>query len=449
MQVTESTSDGLKRELKVVIDSKELNQRLADRLDEIKGSVRLKGFRPGKVPVDHLRKIYGRSVMAEIVQQAVEETSQKAVADRAERPAVPPDVAFSEDEGEIEKVIAGQADLSYTLSFEVLPEVKVADLSKIKLEKPVAEVGEEDIDQRLDALAKDSTTYTDKDGKAEDGDQVVVDFEGTIDAVPFDGGRAENAPIVIGSGQFIPGFEDGLLGAKAGDERTLNITFPEDYAAGHLAKKDAVFKVTVKKVGSPVTPEVNDEFAKTLGMESLARLREAIEESIRREYASLSRMRVKRELFDVLDVGHKIELPQVLVDQEFQAIWNRIERELENAGRTFEDEGTTAEAEKEKYRKIAERRVRLGLVLGEIGESADIKVTEEELSKALMERVRQFPGQEQQVYDFYRNNPSAMADLRAPVYEEKVVDYILELADVKEKKVSKDDLVADDDEDVA
>lgn len=448
MEVTESISDGLKRELKVVIGATELERRLSDKLNEIKGTVRLKGFRPGKVPVDHLRKIYGRSVMAEIVQEAVQESSEKAVADRDERPAMPPDVSLSEDKDEIEKVIKGEADLAYTLSFEVLPEIKVADLAKIKLERPVAEVTEEEIEASIERLLQSRTTYTEKEGAAEEGDEVVVDFTGTIDGVAFDGGRAEDAPIVIGSKNFIPGFEDGLLGAKTGEERTLEITFPSDYAAGHLANQDAVFEVKVKKVGAPAKPTLDEDFAKELGIDSVEKLREMFEQRLKQDYASASRMRVKRHLLDALDEAHKIDLPQALVEQEFEAIWNRIKQELERAGRTFEDEGTTEDAESEKYRRIAERRVRLGLVLAEIGETAEIKISEDEVNKALMERVRQFPGQEKQVYEFYQRNPQALADIRAPIFEEKVVDYILELADVSEKTVTKDELfTADEDDD--
>lgn len=448
MEVTESTSDGLKRELKVVIAAKELNQRLSDKLDEIKGDVSLKGFRPGKVPIDHIRKIYGRSVMAEIVQQTVSETSQKAVADREERPAVQPEVSLGENEGEIDKVIEGKADLAYTLSFEVLPEIKITDLAKLKLERPVSEVLKEDIDTAIDRLQEESTAYTEKDGAAADGDQVTVDFEGSIDGLKFDGGKADDAPIVLGTKQFIPGFEEGLIGAKAGEKRTLNVTFPDDYAADHLAGKDAVFEVAVKKVGSPEKPEVDDKFASAVGFDTADKLREAVEQKLDEEYKSMSRLRAKSALLDALDKSHKFDLPQVLVDQEFDAIWKKVTGELEQAGRTFEDEDTTEEETRKKYREISERRVRLGLVLAEIGSGVDIEISDDEVNKALMERVRQFPGQEQQVYEFYQKNPDAITDLRAPIFEEKVVDYILELANVTEKKVSKEALFTDpEDED--
>ena len=252
---------------------------------------------------------------------------------------------------------------------------------------------------------------------------------------------------MLGSGQFIPGFEEGLVGAKAGDERTLNVTFPKDYVAEHLAGKDAVFAVKVKKVGSPQKPEVDDKFSSAIGFETVAKLNEAIEQKLDEEYKSMSRLRAKSALLDALDKKHKFELPQVLVDQEFDAIWKKVTGELEQAGRTFEDESTTEEKETKKYREIAERRVRLGLVLAEIGSGIDIEISDDEVNKALMERVRQFPGQEQQVYEFYQKNPDAIADLRAPIYEEKVVDYILELADVTEKKVSKEELFTEPEDD--
>ncbi len=452
MEVTESTSDGLKRELKVVIGAQELNKRLADRLDEIKGNVQLPGFRPGKVPVNHLRKIYGKSIMAEVVQQTVTETSQKAVADREERPAVQPDISMTEDEKEIEKVISGEADLAYTLSFEVLPKIKITDLAKLKVEKQVVDVLDEEIETAIERLVEESITFTPKDGAAEDGDQIVIDFEGMIDGLKFDGGKADDAPVTIGRNQFIPGFEEGLIGAKAGEERTVNVTFPADYAGEHLAGKDAVFAVKIKSVGSPVRPEVDATLAKANGFETVEKLREGVAKKIGDDYGSVSRMRVKRSLLDALEEAHKFELPQVLVDQEFETIWKQVTTGLEEAGKSFDDEGTTEEAEKEKYLKIAQRRVRLGLVISEIGDTAEVKISDDEVNNALMERLRQFPGQEQQVYEFYKKNPEAVAELRAPIFEEKVVDYILELADVTEKKITKDELFAsieDEDEDEA
>ncbi len=447
MQVTETANEGLKRELKVVIDAKELDQRVSKRLDELKGEVRLKGFRPGKVPVDHIRKVYGRSVMAEVLQQAVAETSQKVLSDRAERAAFQPDIALSEDESEIENVMSGKADLSYTMSFEVLPEIKVADFGKFKLEKLVAEVQPEEIDKGVEQLLEGNLSYQPKDGDAEEGDQVIIDFVGKIDGEAFEGGSAEDAPVVLGQGRFIPGFEAGLAAAKAGDKRTIETAFPEDYPAEQLAGKDAVFDVTVKQVGSPVKPEANDDFAKLMGMEKLSDVRDAIEKKLADDLAAASRTKLKRSLLDKLDEAHSFELPDKLVENEFETIWNQIKSDMERSGSSFEDEDTSEEDARKRYREIAGRRVRLALVLSEIGDTNDIKVVDEEVNNALMERIRQFPGREREVFDFYKQNPQALAELRAPIFEDKVVDYILELAKVSEKKVSGEKLFENPDED--
>lgn len=440
MQVTETQSDGLKRELKVVIDAKDLDQRLARRLDEIKDRIRLKGFRPGKVPVAHLRKVYGRSVMAEVVQQAVVESSERALLERDERPAYQPKIDLPQDEKEIERVISGGADLAYTMSFEVLPRFEVTPLGEIELEREVAEVEEADVERSLERLLDASTTFKPKEGAAEHGDQVVIDFEGTIDGEPFEGGRAEDAAVVLGRGSFLPGFEESLLGAAAGETKEVTTTFPADYAAKELAGKEAVFKITIKKVLSPVRPQLDDEFAKTMGLDSVAALREAVKKQLEGEFAAASRTKLKRRLLDALDQAHSFDLPQTLVDNEFNAIWQRVVSELERAGRSFEQEGTSEEKAREEYRRLAERRVRLGLVLSEIGDKNGIQVQEDEVQRALMARLRQFPGQERQVYEFYRQNPQAMAELRAPLFEDKVVDYILELARVRDKKVSAKEL---------
>ncbi|MGD9867565.1 MAG: trigger factor [Hyphomicrobiales bacterium] len=449
MEITESTSDGLKRELKVVVGAKELDKRLSERLDQIKDNVRLKGFRPGKVPVDHLRKVYGRGLMAEVLEQTVAETSQKALTERKERPAGQPNITLGEDKDVIEKMILGEADLAYTMSFEVLPQIEVTDLSKLSLEKPVAEIPDAEIEKAMEQLVQDSTAYEAKEGAAGKGDRLTIDFEGFIDGKAFDGGKAEDAGIVIGSNTFIPGFEDGLVGLKAGDSKTLDITFPADYGADHLANKPATFNVTVKEVAKPVTPEVTDEFAKNLGFESVAKLRDAVKDRIKQNYDAASRTRVKRQLLDALDKSHDFQLPESLVEGEFEAIWKQITHEMEHAGKTFKDEDTTEEKAREDYRKLAERRVRLGLVLAEIGDKNEVKVTDEEVNAALLARIRQFPGQERQVYEFYQKNPQALAEIRAPIFEEKVVDYVLELAKVEEKKVKPEDLFKPIDEDEA
>lgn len=449
MEVIESVNEGLKRELKVVVPAAELETRLSGRLDELKGQVRLDGFRPGKVPVNHLRQRFGRSVMAEVVQDAVTESSQKALDDRSEKPAFQPEIKFSEDSDEIEKVMAGDADLAFTMEFEVIPPIEVTDLSKIKLERLKAEPTEKEIEEALERIASSQRDFKEKEGKSEEGDRVTIDFVGKVDGEAFDGGSAENAPLELGSNSFIPGFEDQLVGKSAGDEVEVKVKFPDDYGAEHLAGQDAVFDVTVKEVAGPVEVAIDDDFASRLGMENLDKLREAVSEQIVGEYEQMSKAKLKRMLLDELDDKHKFALPEKLVDQEFEQIWLQVTREMENTKKTFEDEGTTEDDARKEYREIAERRVRLGLLLGAIGETGEITVSEDEINRALMEQVRQFPGQEKEVYDYYQKNPQAVAELRAPVFEQKVVDFITELAEVSDRVVDREELYRDPDEDEA
>ena len=447
MNVTETNTDGLRRQLKVVVGADELERRLSARLDELKGRAKIKGFRPGHVPKEHLRKVYGRSVMAEVVQQAVADTSREALSQREERPAFQPTVALPEDEAEIDKIFAGTSDLAYTLSFEVLPKFELMDFGTLALDKPVAEVTEADIDQSIDRIRAANLRYQPKDGAAETGDRLVIDFTGTIDGVPFEGGATEDAPIVLGSGNFIPGFEEGLTGARAGEDREVEATFPEAYPEASLAGKTARFAVKVKEVGAPETPPLDEAFAKGLGIESVESLRQTVKQRLEQDRASASRLKVKRALLDALNRGHSFELPPTLVDNEFQSIWGQVTADLERSKRSFADEGTTEEKARQEYRDIAERRVRLGLILSEVGTRNQIQVTDDEVSRALLERVKQFPGQERKVYDYYRNNPQLLAELRAPIFEDKTVDYILELAKVTETKVTAEQLYADPDED--
>ncbi len=444
MQVTETNSEGLKRELKVVIGAGELAERMAAKLGEIQNKAHLKGFRPGKAPIAHIRKAYGRSVMAEVVQQAVNETTEQALKGRDEKPASAPDIKLPEDESTVERVMAGNADLEYVMSFEVLPKIDLTDLKSVKLEKQVAEPTDEEIARSLEEILEANIGYEAKDGGAEHGDRVTIDFAGSIDGEPFEGGSAEDAPIILGHGRFIPGFEDGLMGAKTGDETVISVTFPEDYGASHLADKPAEFKVTVKEVARPVKPEASDDFAKSLGLDSLEKLNAAIKDRIVREFNTASRTKLKKALLDALDEGHKFELPPSLVQGEFNAIWSDIEQQMQRSGKTFEDEGVTEEKIRQDYQVMAERRVRLGLLLSEIGQRNEIKIGDDDIKRAIIERARQYPGQENQVVEYYKKNASAVADLRAPVYEEKVVNFILELAQVTEKKVPSTELLAAD-----
>ena len=324
MEITETSSDGLKRELKVTIGAGELAKRVQTRLDELKTQVNLKGFRPGKVPVEHLRKIYGRSVMAEVLEKTISETTQKAISDRKERPALEPDIAVTEDKDEMEKVIAGDADLAYTISFEVLPEIEITDLSKIKIEKPIVKVAKDDVEKGMKNIQEEAVTYTKKDGKAEDGDQVLIDYVGKIGGKAFDGGTGEDTPVVLGKAQFIPGFEDGLAGLKSGDKTTIDCKFPEEYPAKELAGKDAKFDVTVKEVAGPELAKLDDAFAKKLGLDTLAALRDAVETKLKSDYEAASRTHLKRNLLDALDKAHKFELPATLVEREFDSVWQQV-----------------------------------------------------------------------------------------------------------------------------
>ena len=444
MQVTVTNTDGLKRELKIQVPAQDLEARLGAKLEEMKNQVRLKGFRPGKVPVSHLRKTFGKQVMGEIIQEAVGESSQKALADEALRPAFQPSIDL---EGEIQEVMDGKADLTFKMSFEVVPTFDLADFSKVSVERLVAEVKDADIDEALKRLAENQKNFEPRaeGAKAEDGDLLTIDFVGKIDGVAFDGGSAEDANLELGSGRFIPGFEEQLVGVKVGDEKTVNVTFPAEYGAEQLAGKDAVFDVKVKEVKAPAEVAIDDELAKRFGFDALDKLREALAEQIKSDYTRMSRAHMKRAMLDKLDELHDFELPPSMVEQEFEQIWQQFQHELSHQNKTADDLDQPEDEVKAEYRKIAERRVRLGLVLAEVGEKNSISVTEQELSQALAERARQFPGQERQLYQYYQQNPQAVQELRAPIFEDKVVDFIAELADVTDKPVSRDELFADPD----
>ncbi|MEM8627656.1 MAG: trigger factor [Pseudomonadota bacterium] len=448
MQVTETNVDGLKRELTVTVAATDLVARVDERLEELKTQVRLKGFRPGKVPMTHLKRMYGRSVMAEVLQQAVNETSQQALTERNERPALQPEIVLPEDETEVEKVIAGEADLAYDMKFEVLPEIELADLSKLELEKPVAEIPQERVDESLEQLRKNATTYEDDPTReAADGDRVTVDFVGTIDDEPFEGGTAQDVQVVIGMGGFIPGFEEQLVGVKADDQIEIKVTFPEAYPAEVLAGKDAVFATTVKAVAEPQLPELDDAFAEKLGVESLDKLTEILRGNVEAEFTKASRAKVKRALLDKLADVHTFQLPPSLVQNEFDGIWNQLQEGLQQAGKTIEDEGKTDDEARAEYMEIAERRVRLGLVISTLGEKNEIAVSDEEVQRAIIEQARRYPGQEKQVIEALSKSPEAVMGVRAPIYEDKVVDFALELATVTPKDVTVDELFAEDDED--
>jgi trigger factor len=447
MQVTETLSEGLKREYKVVVPAAELDAKVNQRLDDLKGRVRINGFRPGKVPVAHLKRMYGRSAMAEVIEATVRDTNNQIVSERGFKLAADPKVTLPTEEAAIQQLIDGKSDLNYTMALEIVPPIALGDFKAIKLTRLTADVAESEVDDGVKNIADQNRPYTPRPQgeKAAKDDRVTISFAGSIDGKPFEGGTGDDAAVLIGSNTFIPGFEDQLIGMTTGETRTLKVTFPAHYMKEDLAGKDAEFVVTAKSIEAPGTVTIDDEFAKALGLESLGKLRDAVKDRITREHAAMSRQKIKRGLLDELDKMHKFDPPPTLVEEEFDRVWKSVLQELENERKTFADENTTEEKAKAEYRAIAERRVRLGLVLAEIGEKNNITVTDDELSRAVMDRARQFAGQEQRVWDYYRQNPQAVAALRAPIFEEKVVDFLLELASVKESKVSREELFKDDD----
>jgi trigger factor len=451
MQVTETLAEGLKHEFKVSVPASDIDAKVDARLVDMKDKVKLNGFRPGKVPVAHLKKVYGRSVAAETVEQLIRDTNAGIFTERGFRLATEPKVTMPTEEKEIEDILAGKSDLNYSVAIEVVPAIELADFKSFNVEKPVAEVTDADVEEALKRIADQSRPYAAKaeGAKAETGDRVTVAFKGSIGGELFDGGTGEGIQVVIGSGTFIPGFEDQLIGIAPGETRTVKASFPKNYTAEHLAGKDAEFETTASLIEAPQESKVDDEFAKNLGMESLDKLKEAMRERLVAEFAGASRQRVKRVLLDKLDETHRFDPPPSLVEEEFKLMWNSIKAEMESTGKSFADEDTTEEKAKDEYQKIADRRVRLGLVLSEIGEKNKITVTDDEVSRALIDRARQSPGREKEVWDFYRSNPNALAQLRAPIYEDKVVDFILELANVTEKKVTRDDLLKEEEDKTA
>jgi trigger factor len=445
MQVTETLSEGLKREFRVVVPATELDSRLTSKLEEMKATTQIRGFRPGKVPVQHLRRLVGRQTMSQIVQDLLSELANKTLNDRGERAALQPTFDLTEDEEEAERVLSAKADLEYAMKYEVLPQVTLGDFATIRIERPVADVPEEEIANELERLARGSATYVTKDGAAESGDRVTMDYVGKLDGEAFEGGSDTGANLVIGSNQFVPGFEEQLIGAKAGEDRVVTVTFPEDYGAPQLAGREASFDVSVKEVASPESVAIDDALAQKFGLDSVAKLRDAVKTQLQGQLEPFTRQKVKRRLLDQLDTLHAFDLPPTMVEREFEQVWREVLSDMERTGQKFDEENTEEEA-RTYYRAIAERRVRLGLVLAEIGDRNKIEVTEQELQRALNNEIRRYPGREQQIYNFYRENPSALNALRAPIFEEKVVDYILELADVRDKTVTREELTSFDED---
>ena len=449
MQTTETLSQGLKREYQVVLAAGELALKLDAQLVGLKDKVRINGFRPGKVPMGHLKRLYGKSIMGDVVQEAVNEAQQQILSENKYRLAGQPKLDFPEDRDEMEKVLEATGDLKFGLSFEILPSFELGAFDDIELERLVADIPDEDVQQSLDQLAERNRTYEPREegAVAQSGDKLTIDFLGRIGDEAFEGGASENADLVLGSGSFIPGFEAQLEGAALGEQRKVVVTFPAEYQAADLAGKEATFDVTVKAIAAPAAVAIDEQFAKNFGFDSVEKLREAVQARIKADYDRATRDKIKRALLDALDKKYTFELPQDMVEQEFAGIWGQVKAEMDSKGKSFADEGTTEDEQRAEYRRIAERRVRLGLVVAEVGEKAGVKVGDDEVSRAIMERARQFPGQEKLFWDYYQKNPQALAEIRAPLYEEKVVDHIVGLAKVSDKTVSKDELFKPLDED--
>lgn len=435
MQVTETTNEGLRLEFTVIVPKTDVESRMTERLNEVGANVNVPGFRPGKVPLSVLRQRFGQAVRGEVLEQTVQTTVQATLEERELRPALEPkiDLVTFED----------GSDLEYKLTVEIIPEIELPDFATIKLERFVADVPDDEVDRSIERVADQQKSFAVEDGrKAEEGDQVLMDFIGRIEDEAFDGGTAEGMELVIGSGQFIPGFEEQLTGAVAGDSKEIPLIFPDDYPAENLKSKEAVFQVEVKEIRAPATVPIDDEFAKTMGAEDIDGLKAMVRDQIGSEYVQISRTRLKRALLDELSERVNFDVPPGLLDGEFQNIWKQLEEAKERDQMDEDDKGKSDEELETRYRDIAARRIRLGLLLAEIGKVNELTVNQEDLNKVMAEQAQRFPGQEAQVMKYYQENPQAMQELQAPILEDKVVDYILELAQVTDQTVSVDTLLS-------
>jgi trigger factor len=434
MQITETLNEGLKRAYQITITGDDLESRVSEKLEEARPQIEMKGFRKGKVPMALLKKQFGPRLMGEAMQEAVDGAMQGHLEETGDRPAMQPEVKMVNDdwkEGD---------DVVVDMTYEKLPDIPEVDYKSIKLERLTVAPADADIDEALGNLAENVQNYgPKKGGKAADGDQVVIDFKGMLDGEPFDGGSAEDYPLVLGSNSFIPGFEEQLVGAKKGEEKALDVTFPEEYGAEHLAGKAVVFEVTVKEVNKPVPAEIDDEMAKKYGAEDLEALKGQITERLQAEFVGAARAVMKRKLLDQLDEKVSFELPPALVDAEAAQIAHQLwhEENPEVEGHDHPEIDPTDE-----HVKLAERRVKLGLLLAELGQKNDIKVSDAEMSQAIMAQARQYPGQERAFFEFVQKNAGAQQQIRAPLFEDKVVDFVFEMSEITDKAVSKDDLKA-------
>ena len=439
MKVTEQKAEGLKKKYQVVIEHKDFEEKVEQKLNDVVKNVKLPGFRPGKAPKEMLKQKYRTSVMGEALDEIVRDAADQVVKENKLKLALRPNISITKfDEGK---------DIEFDIEAEILPEIKVGDFSEIKVEKLMAEVPAEEVEKALQYIVssrRETAKIEDAAHQAAKGDTLIIDFVGSIDGVEFPGGKGNDYPLELGSGTFIPGFEDQLIGAKAGDKVEVKVKFPEDYHAKELAGKDSVFAVTVKEMREPKAVELNDEFAKSIGEESLDSLKESIKNRIKADYENTSKLKLKRNLLDKLDEAYKFDVPESLVEEEFKSIEAQYKRAKE-LNQLDEHEKTTPEEELMKeYKKIAERRVKLGLLLSEVGAEAKVTVTTDDLNKAIMNEAKKYPGQEKAVFDFYLKNAKAVEALRAPVFEEKIIDFVLDKVKVEEKTVSVEELYSFD-----
>jgi len=443
MLVTETLSDGLKRAFSVVVPAADIEGRRAARLSELGKTLRLPGFRPGKVPANLVRQRYGTAVMAEVLEASVSEATRQVLSDRGLRAAGEPKVDMV---GGVDVNATAPADLEFKVEVELMPDIALPELGGLALVRLKATPSAETVDERLGEIAKRQRDLVDvtEDRPAETGDTLVVDFLGKVDGVEFEGGKGTDMPVEIGGTGFIPGFSEQMAGMKAGETREIAVTFPENYGAAELAGKAATFDITAKALKQAVVPALDDELAKKLGFDDgIEKLRETISQVIQREYDQLSRLRLKRELLDQLAAKADFPVPESMADPEFNQIWQRVEADLKSGSADAEDKGKDEATLRAEYRAIAERRVRLGLLLAEIGRANSIQVTQDELLRAMRGEAARYPGQEQMVMEFFQKNPNATDSLRGPIFEEKVVDFIIELAQVEDRASSLEELSAE------
>lgn len=432
----------MRREYSIVVPKEDIDGRMNARLIEVGGTVSVPGFRPGKVPMPVLKQRYGQAVRGEILEQTIQETIQQAMEEKDLRPAMEPKIDLVTFEDGV--------DLEYKLTVEVIPEIDPIDFGTIELERLTVEIPDDDVEQSITRLAEQQKTFAAEDGRAAaSGDQVVMNFVGKIDGEAFDGGSADGMELELGSGRFIPGFEDQLIGAKAGDKKEVNVKFPDDYQAENLKSKEASFDVEITEVKTPAAVEINEEFATSMGAENLDALKSMVRDQIGNEYTQVSRGRLKRDLLDQLAEQAEFEVPPSMLDEEFESIWKQLQEAKENDRLDDDDKGKSDDELRERYREIAARRIRLGLLLSEIGRSNNITVSQDDLNRAMAEQAQRFPGQEAMVMQYYQENQQAMQELQAPIFEEKIIDYILELAKVTERKVTTEELLADPEGDAA